>query len=177
MIGITSAVYIGWWILLVTHFLATAFLLSKTLLRAKEPTFYVLLFSCGLTLYALTSVVLQLGQYNKPDPSVTGVSKTILMIPPDKQTVLNQLFQFFISDLSLIIFVSFIFQLPIHKNYLFPFYMNRYSEYTVNPFHMVKTKDYTLFFGEYLIPWLCGASQLAILGLSGYLVFLSLQFQ
>jgi len=176
LIGITSAVYIGWWILLITHFLQTAYLLSNIFFRGKEPTFYVLFISCFFTLYALTTVVLQLSQYIKQDPSVNGISKTILMIPADKQPVLNSLFQFFVSVLCLTLFVFYIFQLPVYKNYLFPFYINRYSDYTITTIQMIKMKDYTLFFGEYLIPWICGSSQLAILGLSSYLIFLSLQF-
>ena len=173
LIRITEYKRIGWWLLLSTHFASTAYFLSINIFRFQEPTFYILLVSFSLVLVSLFFIVSKLTKYTRPDPSVNNTA-TLLLIPKKKQIVLDAYHQFFIADLTLLFVVFVIFKTQIYK-YISPIYNDRKTDYNMSRIHFVQPKQYTYFF-EYLIPWISGSSQLAILGLSSYLVFLGNDF-
>ena len=81
---------------------------------------------------------------------------------------------FIISIISLVIFIYAVYKTHSDK-YMFPFVSYRTEEFTIAYLHIISPKNYK-YLAEFLIPWLSGMAHLAILGMSGYLVFLANAF-
>lgn len=170
----TTSAYTGWWILMATQFIATAYFLSYGLFRGTEPTFFILFAGMALTLSSLGMVMTKLPNYQKQDPSV-NVPRQILMVPMNQQVILNLLIKILIANLALIFFVFIVFRTEVSK-YISPILSNRKADYHVAGLYFVQSSHFTYFFTEYLVSWLSGLSQLAILGLSSYMIVLAKDF-
>lgn len=173
LIRMTHYVYIGWWLLFIVHFAFTGYYISSNIFRFSEPTFYIMLANCILVFVSLYFIVTKLSKYNRPDPSTSNYEK-ILLVPTNKQRILDEFLRFIIANVVIIYFVMLIFKTKVQK-YILPIGNDRKYDYTLSRIHFVHTGQYT-YFWEYLIPWLSGLSQMALLGISGYIMFLGNDF-
>ena len=160
---------IGWSLLLGTHFISTVNALLKTFSRISEPIASVIIACFVLVLVGVFYIALGLYRVQHSQSSIN------MEVPPILQGRLNEIFPFLVADIILLYVVLFAFKTQIFSH-IFPFYVvpsNKQSgKFSIE---MIKLRDYPTLL-NYLFIWIIGGCQIAVLGLSPYIVFLSNAF-
>lgn len=160
---------VGWSLLLGTHFIGTVNAVLKTFPRIGEPISSVIIACFILVLVGVFYVALGLFRVQQSKSSMN------MAIPPILQGRLKELFPFIVSDVVLLYVVLFAFKTQIFSH-MFPFYVvpstKQNGKYGVE---MIKLRDYPTL-ANYLLVWIIGGCQIAVLGLSPYVVFLANAF-
>lgn len=160
---------LGWSLLLGTHFISTVNAILKTIPRIGEPISSVIIACFVLVLVGVFYVFLGLLKIQQTQ------SKFNIEIPPVLQVRLNNIFPFLISDIILLYVVLFAFRTQLFSH-IFPFFVvpSNKEDGKFN-IEMIKLRDYPTLI-NYLFVWIIGACQIAVLGLSPYLVYITNEF-
>lgn len=170
MISIKRLAVMGWMLFSGTHFISTINAVLKTFVRIREPVASVILACFVLVLVGLFYIVLGLVRVQQAQ----GYAK-LTEIPAILQGRLNKITPFLIADIVLLYVVLFAFTTRVFQH-IFPFYMvpskKQEGKFTVE---MIRLRDYT-YLTNYLWVWILGGCQIAVLGLSPYIVYLTNAF-
>lgn len=170
MVGIQRLAVMGWMLFMGTHFISTVNALLKTFARIREPVASVIFACFVLVLVGLFYVVLGLYRVQQSHKNVQ-----LAEIPAILQKKLDKITPFLITDIVLLYVVLFAFKTEIFRH-IFPFYMvpsaKQEGKFTVE---MIRLRDYP-YLTNYLWIWILGGCQIAVLGLSPYIVYLTNAF-
>ena len=193
----SNSMLVGWGLLFVTHFLACVSVSIQAFQRLDTVVSAVLVSCFVLVLTALFYIALSLMVLK--DKSVPSQGSTKLTMSREVRDRLNRFYELVVADICLLYIVLFAFKARF--KHLFPIYVDRVNEYGKAELKIVQLSDphnlvvlqkgytelFRPFFGEtatryiqhglvysqYGMTWVVGGSQLAALGISGFLVYLS----
>jgi len=166
---IKNIALVGWSLLLGTHFISTVNTIVKTFPRIREPIASLVIACYILVLVGVFYICV--GLYR-----VEGLKSSIDMtVSPIIQGHLKNIFPFLIADIVLLNVVFFAFKTQLF-NHNFPFYIAPSNKQTGKfSVEMIQLRDYPTLI-NYLLVWIIGGCQIAVLGLSPYILFLSNAF-
>ena len=185
---------VGWGLFFVTHFLASVNVTIQVFKRLDTSVSAVILYCFVLVLTSLFFIGMSLIKLKEKSTPTQGSTK--LNLSRELRYQLNRFYELVVADICLIYIVLFTFKARFP--YMFPIYVDRINEYGkaelkmvhLNNYMFIFDKVYTDFFYTYLgkyakyilnslvyilygLTWVVGGAQLAALGISGYLVYLS----
>lgn len=188
---------VGWGLLFVAHFLASVSVTIQAYKRMDTTVSAVLVACFALVLTALFFIAMSLLKLK--DKSSPTQASTKLTLSREIRERLNRFYELVVADICLLYIVLFAFK--IRFEHLFPIYVDRVNEYGKAELKWVRVSDphnliflqksyadffrpffgeittryiqHGLVYGQYGLTWVVGGAQLAALGISGYLVFLS----
>lgn len=188
---------VGWGLLFVTHFLASVSVTIQAYQRMDTVVSAVLVACFVLVLTALFFMAMSLMKLKEKSPPTQASTK--LSLSREIRERLNRFYELVVADICLLYIVLFAFKARF--KHLFPIYVDRVNEYGKAELKWVRVSDphnlvvlqkgymelfrpffgetathyiqHGLIYGQYGFTWVVGGAQLAALGISGYLVFLS----
>lgn len=190
----SNSMLVGWGLLFVTHFLASVSVTIQTFQRLDSSVSAVLVTCFILVLAGLFFISMSLIKLKEKSTPTQGSTK--LNLSREVRDRLNRFYELVVADICLIYIVLFTFKARFP--HMFPIYVDRMNEYGKAELKMVHLNDYLFifdkvytdsfyaYFGKYAkyilnslvyilygLTWVVGGAQLAALGISGYLVYLS----
>ena len=169
MARIKDMAVIGWTVLLGTHFVSTVNALLKTYPRIGEPIASVIIACFVLVLVGVFYIALGLYRVQQGQASMN------MSVPPILQGRLKEIYPFLVADIVLLYVVLFAFKTQLFSH-IFPFYVvpsnKQAGKFSVE---MIRLRDYPTL-ANYLTIWAIGGCQIAVLGLSPYIVYLTNAF-
>lgn len=169
MIHIKNLAIMGWTVLFLTHFVSTVNALLQTFSRIGEPIVSVIIACFILVLVGLFYIAVALFNVQQK------LTLTNMAIPPILQSRLNMIYPFIVADVALLYVVLFAFRTQLFSH-IFPFYVKPSDKQTGKvSVEMIQLRDYPTL-TNYLWIWILGGCQIAVLGLSPYIVFITNAF-
>ena len=169
LINIKNLAMLGWILLFGTHFFSTVNALLKTYPRIGEPIASVIIACFVLVLVGIFYIAMGLYRIQKSQ------TKRNMEVPPILEEHLKRIYPFFVSNIILLYFVLFAFKTQIFSH-IFPFYVLPSKKQTGKfSVEIIRLRDYPTL-ANYLFIWVIGASQIAVLGLSPFIVFITHAF-
>lgn len=169
LVQIKNLATVGWNLLLGTHFISTVNALLKTYPRIGEPIVSVIIACFILVLVGVFYIAMGIFKVQQSQISVN------MAVPPILEGKLQGIFPFLVADIVLLYVVLFAFKTQIFSH-IFPFYVvpsnKQAGKFSVE---MIRLRDYPTL-TNYLLIWIIGGCQIAVLGLSPYIVFLTNAF-